>query len=246
MCRHSRKSLESELFGHEKGAFTGAYLTRRGLFEEAHTGTLFLDEIGDISLPVQTKLLRVLQNNEIRRVGGSENIKVDVRVISATHRDLTQMIAKGLFREDLFYRLNVITVQMPALRERKEDIPLLAYYFLKKYSERSGKLISNIHHDVLESFQEYDWPGNVRELENVIERATVLCARDFISKKDLPKEFNTEALTEMTENSVFMSGASLLTRMTYQKAKQKALNLFNRTYISQFLLKTKGNVLIEA
>ncbi|QQR79912.1 MAG: sigma-54-dependent Fis family transcriptional regulator [Deltaproteobacteria bacterium] len=233
--------LESELFGHEKGSFTGAYTTRRGLFEEAHTGTLFLDEIGDISLVVQAKLLRVLQNSEIRRVGGSENIKVDVRIISATHRDLSSQIQKKLFREDLFYRLNVITILMPPLRERKEDISLLAYYFMKKFSERMKKNIREIDSEVLNVLKNYEWPGNVRELENAIERALVLSRSDSLKLEDLPPwllENLSSNMNEMETSGEF----SELSCLPYHEAKQKALNLFNRNYISKLLQQTAGNV----
>ncbi|HEU4751734.1 MAG TPA: sigma-54 dependent transcriptional regulator, partial [Armatimonadota bacterium] len=166
--------LESELFGHEKGAFTGAQWQRIGRFELADGGTLFLDEIGDISLNVQTKLLRVLQEREIDRVGGQKPVKVDVRLVSATNRDLPEAIAKGDFREDLYYRLKVIELRLPPLRERKEDIALLARHFVEKFSKREGRRIEGLAEDALHILEDYNWPGNVRELENVVEHAVVM------------------------------------------------------------------------
>ena len=178
--------LESELFGHEKGAFTGAIATRKGSFELADKGTLFLDEVGDMSLKIQANFLRVLEQREFRRVGGTNLIKVDVRVISATNQDLNKLIKDGKFREDLYYRLNVVSVNPPPLRKRKEDIPLLVEHFLKKYSIENKKDVKWIHEDALKLLIQYDWPGNVRELENVIERAVVLTKEDFISSDELP------------------------------------------------------------
>jgi two-component system response regulator HydG len=178
--------LESELFGHERGSFTGAAGRRDGRFHQANHGTLFLDEIGEISPAVQVKLLRFLQEREFERVGGNETISVDVRVIAATNRDLRQMVAEGKFREDLFYRLNVINLDMPALRMRPSDIPLLAGHFLRKYAAENSKQISGFSADALERLAAYRWPGNVRELENVIERATVLAQTAEITGADLP------------------------------------------------------------
>ncbi len=233
--------LESELFGHEKGSFTGAYTTRRGLFEEAHEGTLFLDEIGDIPLVMQAKLLRVLQNNEIRRVGGSENIRIDVRVVSATHRDLNERIRKGLFREDLYYRLNVITIAIPPLRERLEDVALLLDYFLNKFSERLGKPVPELDSNARRILESYPWPGNVRELENAVERAVVLTQAKVLGVKDFPSWIGekTAGRFASSESEGAFAGFAYL---PYQEAKQKALNLFNRNYISQLLQQTAGNV----
>jgi DNA-binding NtrC family response regulator len=166
--------LESELFGHEKGAFTGANWQRIGRFEMADGGTLFLDEIGDISLSVQAKLLRALQEREIDRVGGSKPVKVDVRLVTATNRNLPEAVASRDFREDLYYRLRVLEIRLPALRERKEDIPLLAMHFLKKYARRDGRKLKGFTDEALELLERYDWPGNVRELENTVERALVM------------------------------------------------------------------------
>jgi len=182
----SESLLESELFGHERGAFTGAVGRREGRFKQADGGTLFLDEIGEISPAVQVKLLRFLQEKTFERVGGNETLKVDVRVIAATNRDLLAEIKKGTFREDLFYRLNVVTVELPPLRERRGDIPALASFFLRRYAAENGKTIETFADDALATLLEYRWPGNVRELENVIERAVVLCEGSKIEKRHLP------------------------------------------------------------
>jgi two-component system NtrC family response regulator len=191
--------LESELFGHEKGAFTGATQRRIGRFEEADGGSIFLDEIGDLSPSTQVKLLRILQNKEFQRLGSNLILKTDVRVITATHRDLEEAIKKGLFREDLYYRLNVISILLPPLRERREDIPLLIDFFLKKYSNENQKLISDISKEARALLLRYPYPGNIRELENLIERAVVLCRGEVITTQDLPfhlKEEKSEKLWE--------------------------------------------------
>lgn len=178
--------LESELFGHEKGAFTGAVGVKRGLFESAHDGTIFLDEIGDVGAALQVKLLRVLQEQEVRRVGGTASTNVDVRIIAATNRDLSQLVKEGKFREDLFYRLNVVRIVMPPLRERQEDIPMLAHHFLQKFSSENGQMIRGFIPDTMALLRRYHWPGNVRELENVIERAVSLTHGPLILPDDLP------------------------------------------------------------
>jgi len=178
--------LESELFGHEKGAFTGATQRRVGRFEEADTGTIFLDEIGDLSPGIQVKLLRILQEKEFQRLGSNFTLRTDVRVITATHRNLEEAVKKGLFREDLYYRLNVISIHLPPLRERKEDIPRLIDHFLKKYSKENQKSILDISREARALLLRYPYPGNVRELENIIERAVVLCRGDTITTQDLP------------------------------------------------------------
>ncbi|MCX7418241.1 MAG: sigma 54-interacting transcriptional regulator [Planctomycetia bacterium] len=185
--------LESELFGHVKGAFTGAHKDRLGRFESANSGTLFLDEIGDISLETQIKLLRVLQTREFEAVGGTRTVKVDVRLIAATNQDLKKLITEGKFREDLFYRLNVISIALPTLAERKEDILELALYFLKKCSEKLGKQLKQIDDDTLVALKRHSWPGNIRELENVIERAVVLAEGETITIHDLPNEVLTKS-----------------------------------------------------
>jgi len=180
--------LESELFGHEKGAFTGAYAQKKGKFEVANHGTLLLDEIGEMSANIQVHLLRVLEEKEFTRVGGNEPIKVDVRVISATNRDIKEAVAKGQFREDLYYRLNVVNIELPPLRERKEDIPLLAQHFLKKFALENKKEISGFSPEATDFLLGYNWPGNVRELENAIERAVILAKKPVIEIDDLPQQ----------------------------------------------------------
>ena len=179
--------LERELFGHEKGAFTGALAQRKGRLEIADGGTLFLDEIGELSAPLQVKLLRVLQEREFERVGGTRTIKVDIRLLTATNRNLEDLITQGLFRQDLFYRLNVLQLEMPPLRQRQEDIPLLAKYFARRYGDKCNRKITSISSEAQKRLLSYDWPGNVRELENAIERAVVLGTTDLILLEDLPE-----------------------------------------------------------
>jgi transcriptional regulator with GAF, ATPase, and Fis domain len=189
----SQSLLESELFGHVKSAFTGADRDRAGRFEQANGGTLFLDEIGDINLEVQTKLLRVLQEMSFERVGSSQPITVDVRILAATHQDLEGLIRAGRFREDLYYRLNVIFLSTPALRERREDIFELALYFLNLHAERTGKLVTHLDPEAVEALVAYDWPGNIRELENTLERAVVLADGPSVTLEDLPMELRQPA-----------------------------------------------------
>jgi len=177
--------LESELFGYERGAFTGAYQRKIGKFEIAHKGTIFLDEIGDVPLFLQPKLLRVLQEREIERLGGLHPVKVDVRIVAATNKNLEEEVKQGRFREDLFYRLNIVQIEMPPLRERKEDIPLLLDFFLKKFNERHRRSIKGFAREARDVLIKYDYPGNVRELENVVERATVLARGEYITREDL-------------------------------------------------------------
>jgi two-component system response regulator HydG len=180
--------LESELFGHVKGSFTGAARDRVGRFEEASGGTIFLDEIGELSPYIQVKLLRVLQEREIERVGESTKRKIDIRVITATHQDLYAKVREGLFREDLYYRLKVFPILLPTLRERREDIPLLANHFIDLMGQKTGKRISGLSTSALRAFMDYPWPGNVREMENAVEHAFVLCNRRRIEMDDLPIE----------------------------------------------------------
>ena len=179
--------LESELFGHEKGAFTGAYKSRIGRFEMANGGTIFLDEIGEMSPALQVKLLRVLQEKKFERVGGTKTIHVDVRITAATNKNLTTAINKGKFREDLYYRLNVIPMKVPPLKQRKSDIPLLIDHFLKKFQKGAKKKITGFSPEVMDAMLKYDWPGNVRELENVIKRLTILCDDEIVTVDDLPE-----------------------------------------------------------
>ncbi|VTR69319.1 fused DNA-binding response regulator in two-component regulatory system with ZraS: response regulator; sigma54 interaction protein [Desulfosarcina cetonica] len=206
----SETLLESELFGHEKGAFTGADKRREGLFMQAHHGTIFLDEIGETSPAMQAKLLRVLQQKEIQRVGGEEVIQVDVRIVTATHRNLAIEVAEGRFREDLFYRLNVMPVDVPPLRERREDIPLLADHFLKKYADKNRKSVKGFSPMAMDMLLKYDWPGNVRELENAVERAVILLTGDHITEKQLPLNMvNSDGGQDLTAASAINGTRSL-------------------------------------
>jgi len=214
--------LESELFGHEKGAFTNAIRSHGGLFVQSHQGTIFLDEIGDMSLPIQAKLLRVLQEKRFYPLGSERAVEVDVRLIVATNKDLEAEVKKGSFREDLFYRIHVVPIDLPPLRERKEDVPPLAEYFLKEISQRMKKDIKGISSMAMQKLMLYDWPGNVRELENTIEHAVAITQHDIISEeivlptKDLP----TEPL----------------------KPFKEAVEDFKRGYLARLLEFTKGNV----
>ncbi|GAB7079482.1 sigma-54-dependent transcriptional regulator [Megalodesulfovibrio paquesii] len=195
--------LESELFGHEKGSFTGAVARKRGRFELADTGTLFLDEIGELSLETQVKLLRVLQERTFERVGGSEPIEVDIRIVAATNKDLLESVKQGTFREDLYYRLNVVQIHLPPLRERREDIPLLVAHFIKKYAEFNRMPVKAVTPDTMEYLSAYEWPGNIRQLENVVERCMVLATGETVGVEDLPPELKDE-------ESQFKSAVDLL------------------------------------
>jgi two-component system NtrC family response regulator len=201
--------LESELFGHEKGAFTGAIAMKKGRFELADGGTLFLDEVGDMPASLQVKLLRVLQEMEFERVGGTKTIKVDVRVISASNRNIKEDVAEGTFREDLFYRLNVIQIEVPPLRERRDDIPLLVKHFIDKYAGEQGSKQIELHPDVWKAFYNYAWPGNVRELENVVERAVILCDGNKITKDDLPDYLFEKKKEELDLDQILKLNLSL-------------------------------------
>jgi transcriptional regulator with GAF, ATPase, and Fis domain len=208
--------LESELFGHVKGAFTGATTTKPGKFELADGGTVFLDEIGDMSADLQVKVLKVLEEGEFEAVGGSKTIKVDVRIITATHRDLSEEVQKGNFREDLFYRLYVIPMMLPALRERTQDIPHLAAYFLTESNRRNQRQVNGMSADVIEDMMAHRWPGNVRELKNLVERMVVLKATGTITRRDLPPELKTgarggeapaAAVLEISEDGICLTSA---------------------------------------
>ena len=201
--------LESNLFGHVKGAFTGAIYAKKGLFELADKGTLFFDEIGNIPLETQAKLLRVLQEREFMRLGGVETLKVDVRVVAATNVDLKRAVDEGRFREDLFYRLNVIAVQLPPLRHRKEDIPALVGHFVEKYSRENSKLVEGVTPEVLQALMDYDWPGNVRELENVIERGVVLTTTSRIGRELIPDHVRSSPSFHIPHVAVPPEGISL-------------------------------------
>ena len=178
--------LESELFGHERGSFTGATVRKDGRFLVAHHGTVFLDEIGELTLPIQAKILRVLQAREFEPVGSNRTQKVDVRIITATNRDLEKMVREGRFRDDLYYRLNVFPLVLPPLRERLEDLPVLADFFLKRYGEKNRRGVITLAPEALQAFRRYSWPGNIRELENVIERGVIVCQGNVLTREDLP------------------------------------------------------------
>jgi DNA-binding NtrC family response regulator len=226
--------LESELFGHEKGAFTGAIRQRIGRFELADGGTVFLDEIGEMSMPVQLKLLRVLQEREFERVGGNETVKVDVRVIAATHKDLHRAMSERLFREDLFYRLNVVPVKLPPLRERLDDIPLLAAHFLNKYTEKNRKQIISIAAEALGELMRYSYPGNVRELENIIERAVIMEKGDALSRVDL-KRMGAAGKFRIPPQT----GGEI---QPFRKTKTEMVEQFEKEYFSQLLRMYGGNM----
>ncbi len=237
--------VESELFGHVRGAFTGATNTREGLFEAADQGTIFMDEVGDLPPLAQVKLLRVLQEGEIKRVGSNETRIVDVRVVAATNVDLRLRIAEGAFREDLFYRLNVVAIGLPPLRERSEDIPLLAYHFLQKYSARAGRDVHRISPEAMELLQQQSWPGNVRELENAIEYAIVFCRGDEITPEALPMTRGQKPGLESHPARDAGTSFALSTRLLdlpYRDAKQQALDAFESAYFEAVLRRTGGNV----
>ena len=214
--------IASELFGHEKGAFTGAVQRRAGRFESADGGTIFLDEIGDLSLETQVTLLRVLQEREFERVGSSQQISVDVRVLAATNRDLDAAVAAGTFRQDLFYRLNVFPIHVPALRERKDDIPVLVEYLVERYAKRAGKRISHIQNKTLDLFQAYDWPGNIRELQNVVERAVILCRGETFSVDEtwLPRKSS-----QLSRRPVSPAGVLAQEKKEFADRERKAIEV---------------------
>jgi DNA-binding NtrC family response regulator len=227
--------LESELFGYEKGSFTGATRTKPGIFELAHTGTLFLDEIGNLDISLQAKLLRVLQEGEFRRIGGTSLIQVDFRLVAATNVDLNEAIREKRFREDLFYRLNVISLVLPPLRERLEDVPLLAIYFLGKYNLKYDKHVKGISSQAMQLLQNYHWPGNVRELQNVLERAVALTENDFILPEDLPEQFHSPIITASGEQASIENSS-------FAAAKQKWIASFERQYLLRLLEQHRGNI----
>lgn len=225
----SENLLESELFGHEKGSFTGAVNHRIGRFEEADKGTIFIDEVGEIPQQVQVKLLRAIQFGEIQRIGSNESKKVDVRIVAATHRNLEEMIKNGSFREDLYYRLNVVAITLPPLRDRKEDISILCDHFLKMASSASGKEIKGISREALDTLIKYNFPGNIRELENIIERAVVLTRSDVIITDDLPVLRDIE------------SGPAALNPLDLEHGYDAKMKSFESAMINEALKRTGGN-----
>ena len=225
--------LESELFGHRKGAFTDANRDRKGLFEEASGGTLFLDEIGELPIGLQVKLLRVLQESEVRRLGDSQDIKIDVRVVAATARDLSVEVGRGTFREDLFYRLNVFALHLPALRERREDIPLLVEHFLARMNARMGLAVTSASPEAMRVLVDYDWPGNVRELENSIERAVVLCEGPDIEVDALPERLRHTIAPTLATSQLEPEGDDLSIKRASRRSEE--------ALIRRALQKTHGN-----
>ncbi len=219
--------IESELFGYEPGAFTGATRRKIGLFESSHKGTIFLDEIGDVPLLTQTKILRVLQDKEIRRLGGKDNIKVDVRIIAATNRDLEKEVADKRFREDLYYRLKVVTVELPPLRERKEDIPSLVKFFVDKYNKEFGKRVRGVSDAVIRALVDYHWPGNIRQLESVVERALLLSDTDTIGLNDIKGELRISPDSGVLDIAIPDEGLNFeeLEKELIKKAMLKANNV---------------------
>ena len=234
----SENLLESELFGHVRGSFTGAVTTKPGLFEVADGGTVFLDEVGNISLSIQAKLLRVLQEREFTPVGGTKAKKVDIRLIAATNKDLEKMIKEETFREDLYYRLNIVPIYLPALRERPEDIPLLAVHFLKKYAEEMGKAIKGFTPEAMEKLMRYSWQGNVRELENVIERTVVMIDDEMVRVEHLILPGQQEK--EILENQIPMTSDEL--KEIKKQVREKAVEEIERAFVLNALERHQWNV----
>jgi two-component system response regulator AtoC/two-component system nitrogen regulation response regulator NtrX len=227
--------VESELFGHEKGAFTGAAERRLGKFELANKGTIFLDEIGDMSISTQSKLLRVLQEQKFERLGGTETLAVDVRIISATHRDLEEEIEEGRFREDLYYRIKVVNIKLPPLRRRTEDIPLLVNRFIQYFSEKHQKRVLSISSDAMKTLMSYNWPGNVRQLKNVIESAVVLSNGEILDTVDLPEEVKHPVNNVVTVKNIDYS-------LSFRDAKKMLIENFERDFIKKKLEEFSGNI----
>jgi two-component system response regulator AtoC/two-component system nitrogen regulation response regulator NtrX len=227
--------IESELFGHEKGAFTGAVRQRKGKFELSQNGTIFLDEIGDMSLNTQSKILRILQEKKFERLGGSETLEVDVRIISATHKNLPDEIQKGNFRNDLYYRLKVIDVEIPPLRDRKEDIPVLVEHYLREFSNKHQKKMEGIEPDALKQMMKYHWPGNVRQLVNVLERSVVLASGPRLTREDLPGELELPS----GFSNLFLDE---LMHLPFKQAKEAIVSRFMKDYLSRKLSENEGNI----
>ena len=234
--------IESELFGHEQGAFTGALRYRRGAFELAHGGTIFLDEIGDMPLHMQVKLLQVLQNYEIRPVGGENRLELDVRVISATNRDLESEIEQGRFRQDLFYRLSVLMLTIPPLRDRREDLPKMVRHFMTHYRYKIGRELNGISDAALQALYNYNWPGNIRELMNVIERAILLCKNNAISLTELPMAFQNDTLGVASILPGARFEATAWEDKTLADVKKEVIGQVEKLYLQKILEKTAGRV----
>jgi transcriptional regulator with GAF, ATPase, and Fis domain len=226
--------LESELFGHEKGAFTGAIRRKLGKFEIAKGGTIFLDEIGTITPSAQIKLLQILQDGTFQRVGGEETIDANVRVIAATNTDLKKMSEQGLFRKDLYYRLNVFPIEVPPLRQRKEDIPHFVDVFLRRMNKFNAKAIHHVHPSVLEAFEQYDWPGNIRELENLIERAYILETSPILKPESFP--------SELFEAQGLAPSVSVDTKWSLSEVRKEGLKHIEKNYIKEQLIHHKGKI----
>jgi DNA-binding NtrC family response regulator len=231
--------VESELFGHMRGAFTGATATRPGLFEAADGGTLFLDEVGDLPPLAQVKLLRALQEGEVKRVGANETRTVDVRVVAATNVDLKTRIGSGRFREDLYYRLNVVCISLPRLRERPDDIPLLAQHFVAKYAQRANRPVKGISNAALDVLLAQPWPGNVRELENAIEHAVVFCSGETIEPENLPMSLDQKP---PQSSPLAVAPPAVHADLPFRDAKARALASFEETYFRELLARADGNV----
>ena len=232
--------MESELFGHEKGAFTGALRRKHGRFEQAHGGTVFLDELGEISQSAQIKLLRVLQSQKFERLGGNQSLTVDVRILAATNKNLLQEVKNGNFREDLFYRLNVIPIHLPVLKDRRNDIPLLAKYFLRKFLKEQEKIVQGFNSEAMRMLLEYPWPGNVRELENSIEHAVVLAKGSQIDVSDLPSLIiNGPVETPASTNQTLMKNEEKLILEILEKCRWNKTEAATRLGISRSTLYEK-------
>ena len=229
----SETLLESELFGHVRGAFTGAHADRQGRFELADRGSLFLDEVGAMSRSLQASLLRVIETKQFERVGGTKTIHVDVRIIAATNTDLKELVKKGDFREDLFYRLNVVPITLPSLRKRRDDIPILANHFLNLYNRELGKKIKMISPEAINILSNYTWPGNVRELENVIERAVVLAHKNILDKQDIPLDLSAKKDDNTYE---------IKSQLSYHEAKKGIVESFEKDFFIKIMDKTGGNI----
>ncbi len=237
--------LESELFGHEAGSFTGANRDRKGIFEMAHNGTIFLDEIGDMPLHLQTKLLRVLQEKEFMRIGAEKTVRVDVRIIAATNQNLKALVDKGLFRQDLYYRLSVITLEVPSLKQRLKDIPELVMGFIKTLSMKINPDVKSISHESLSIMQSYSWPGNIRELINVVERAIILCDGDEITPLDLPQELLFVDDSTQT-NQLLPLECFIEQKMSWKEVKTNYLKRIEQLYFTQILQYNAGNIAASA